>query len=237
MPFVNIKLVDGVFTEAQKHAMAADITDVMVKHEGSEAFRDVVWVLLEELHTDGWHIGGEPFRGPKSLMDQLGRAKATYESIDGHPTSRQEWAAAAPVKTHDENATRPSQDDPSTPDQPGQRSENALPARVPDVIRSFFHFDALRNVESLVGLFADDATVLDEGVARHGATEIRAWQTGAASEYTYTTDIFGYEALAADHYVVKGRLEGNFPGGTADLAYDFTVNGRISHLAIAPPAS
>ena len=63
MPFVNVKLVDGVFDEAQKHAMAADITDVMVKHEGSEAFRDVVWVLIEELHPDGWHIGGEPFRG------------------------------------------------------------------------------------------------------------------------------------------------------------------------------
>jgi 4-oxalocrotonate tautomerase len=42
MPLVNITLVDGVFTEAEKHALAADITDVMVKHVGSEAFRDVV---------------------------------------------------------------------------------------------------------------------------------------------------------------------------------------------------
>lgn len=96
MPFVNIKLVDGVFTEKQKHAMAADITDVMVKHEGSEAFRDVVWVLIEELHTDGWHIGGEPFRGPKSLMNALGHAKQTYESIEGNPSTRPEFAAALP---------------------------------------------------------------------------------------------------------------------------------------------
>lgn len=57
MPFVNIKLVDGVFTPEQKHDMARQITDVMVRCEGSEAFREVVWVLIEELHTDGWHIG------------------------------------------------------------------------------------------------------------------------------------------------------------------------------------
>jgi 4-oxalocrotonate tautomerase len=98
MPFVNIKLVDGVFTPEEKHAMAAAITDVMVKFEGSEAFREVVWVLIEELHTDGWHIGGKPFEGPKSLMEMLRRTKIVYESIDGRPTTRKELAAAAPVR-------------------------------------------------------------------------------------------------------------------------------------------
>lgn len=99
MPFVNIKLVDGVFTPEEKHAMAAAITDVMVKFEGSEAFREVVWVLIEALHTDGWHIGGRPFEGPRSLMDTLGKSKAVYESIDGRPTTRTELAAAAPVRS------------------------------------------------------------------------------------------------------------------------------------------
>ena len=97
MPFVNIKLMDGVFSSEQKHAMAAAITDVMVKFEGSEAFRESVWVLLEELHTDGWHIGGLPFMGPKSIMDTLGRSKKLYESIDGHPVTRAELLEAAPV--------------------------------------------------------------------------------------------------------------------------------------------
>jgi 4-oxalocrotonate tautomerase len=98
MPFVNIKLVEGVFTPEEKHAMAKAITDVMVRFEGSEAFREVVWVLIEELHTDGWHIGGRPFEGPKSLMETLGNSKAIVESIDGKPTSRKEFAAAAPVR-------------------------------------------------------------------------------------------------------------------------------------------
>ncbi|MFP0198853.1 tautomerase family protein [Pseudomonas sp. PHC1] len=98
MPFVNVKLVDGVFTSEEKHAMAKDLTDVMVKYEGSEAFREVVWVLIEELHTDGWHIGGRPFAGPRSLMESLANSKKVYEMIDGNPTSRDEFAAALPVK-------------------------------------------------------------------------------------------------------------------------------------------
>lgn len=65
MPFVNVKLVDGVFTTQEKHDMAAALTEVMVKFEGSEAFREIVWVLIEELHTDGWHIGGKPFMRPR----------------------------------------------------------------------------------------------------------------------------------------------------------------------------
>ncbi len=97
MPFVNVKLVDGVFSAEEKHAMAKALTDVMVKFEGSEAFREVVWVLIEELHTNGWHIGGRPFQGPSSLMDTLGRSKAVYETIDGKPTTREELAAAASV--------------------------------------------------------------------------------------------------------------------------------------------
>jgi 4-oxalocrotonate tautomerase len=97
MPFVNVKLIDGVFSPEQKHELAKALTDVMVRFEGSEAFREVVWVLIEELHTDGWHIGGRPFEGPKSLMEMLGRTKAVYETIDGHPTTRAEFAKAAPV--------------------------------------------------------------------------------------------------------------------------------------------
>jgi len=98
MPFVNVKLMDGVFSSEEKHAMAAALTDVMVKFEGSEAFREVVWVLIEELHTDGWHIGGRPFMGPKSIMDVLENSKNVYETIDGRPMTRPELARAAPVR-------------------------------------------------------------------------------------------------------------------------------------------
>jgi 4-oxalocrotonate tautomerase len=99
MPFVNVKLVDGVFSSEEKHALAKALTDVMVKFEGSEAFREVVWVLIEELHTDGWHIGGRPFAGPKSLKQTLENSRAILETIDGEPTTRTEWARVAPVRS------------------------------------------------------------------------------------------------------------------------------------------
>jgi ketosteroid isomerase-like protein len=106
---------------------------------------------------------------------------------------------------------------------------------LPDVISHYFERDADRDIDSIVSLFAEDATVVDEGEERHGTAEIRAWQTGAVSQYTYTTEITGTEALGPDRYLVTGRLTGNFPGGTADLTWDFTIAGQhIMRLAISP---
>jgi 4-oxalocrotonate tautomerase len=100
MPFVNVKLVEGVFSAEEKHALAAALTDVMVKFEGSEAFRETVWVLIEELHPDGWHIGGRAWEGPPALETTLRKQKEILEGIgDAHPKTRPEWAAVAPVKS------------------------------------------------------------------------------------------------------------------------------------------
>src|SRR6187401_3290439 len=99
MPLVRVTLVDDVFSTEEKHALAKALTDVMVKFEGSEAFREVVWVLIEELHTDGWHIGGRPFAGPRSLKQTLENSRAILETIDGEPTTRSEWAKASPVRS------------------------------------------------------------------------------------------------------------------------------------------
>jgi ketosteroid isomerase-like protein len=110
-----------------------------------------------------------------------------------------------------------------------------MPTNLPDVISRYFERDTDRDIDSIVNLFADDATVIDEGEERHGTAEIRAWQTGAASKYTYTTEITRAEALGPDHYVVTGRLTGNFPGGTVDLNWDFTIASQhITRLIIAP---
>ena len=109
-----------------------------------------------------------------------------------------------------------------------------MSANLPDVISRYFQ-PSMRDIDSIVSLFADDATVVDEGETRHGTTEIRAWQTGAASKYTYTTEITEAQALGPDRYLVTGRLTGNFPGGIADLKWDFTIaDEQISRLVIAP---
>ncbi|MFD9670168.1 nuclear transport factor 2 family protein [Rhodococcus sp. NPDC059968] len=106
---------------------------------------------------------------------------------------------------------------------------------VPKVVTRYFEADARRDIDALVALFADDAVVIDEGQTRRGATEIRGWQTGAASEFEYTTEVLGVAADGEDHHLVTARLDGNFPGGTATLTFDFTVTGElISRLEIAP---
>ena len=110
-----------------------------------------------------------------------------------------------------------------------------MSVKLPDVVSRYFERDTDRDIESIVDLFADEATVIDEGEERHGTAEIRAWQTGAASKYTYTTEITSAEALGHGRYLVTGRLTGTFPGGTADLKWDFTVAGQhITRLIIAP---
>lgn len=77
----------------------------------------------------------------------------------------------------------------------------------PEIVKRYFKLDAERDVEGIVALFGDDATVIDEGEARAGLDAIRGWRTGAASEYEYTTTVTGSEALGEGRYRVTGRLE------------------------------
>ena len=58
MPLVNVKLIEGVFSKDQKQEMINKITDAMVSIEG-ENMRPVTWVLLEEVKSGDWGIGGK----------------------------------------------------------------------------------------------------------------------------------------------------------------------------------
>jgi 4-oxalocrotonate tautomerase len=59
MPLVNVKLIEGVFTDAQKQDMVRKLTDAMVSIEG-ENMRKVTWVIVEEVKSGEWGIGGNP---------------------------------------------------------------------------------------------------------------------------------------------------------------------------------
>lgn len=58
MPFVEIKLIEGVFSKAQKQEMIEKVTDTMVSIEG-ENMRPVTWVTINELKSGDWGIGGK----------------------------------------------------------------------------------------------------------------------------------------------------------------------------------
>lgn len=57
MPLINVKLIDGVFSSEQKKQIAEKLTDTMVSIEG-EAMRPVTWVIIEEVKSGDWAIGG-----------------------------------------------------------------------------------------------------------------------------------------------------------------------------------
>ncbi len=59
MPLIQVKVIEGVFTEAQKHEMVRKLTDAMVAIEG-ENMRPVTWVIVEEVKSGDWGIGGKP---------------------------------------------------------------------------------------------------------------------------------------------------------------------------------
>jgi 4-oxalocrotonate tautomerase len=59
MPLINVKLIEGVFNEAQKKKMVTDLTDAMVAIEG-ENMRQVTWVVIEEVRSGNWALGGKP---------------------------------------------------------------------------------------------------------------------------------------------------------------------------------
>ena len=58
MPFVNVKLIEGVFSPDQKQEMITRLTETMVDIEG-EAMRPVTWVVLEEVNSGEWGVGGK----------------------------------------------------------------------------------------------------------------------------------------------------------------------------------
>jgi 4-oxalocrotonate tautomerase len=60
MPFVNIKIIEGVFNKEQKQKMIEKVTDTMVSIEG-ENMRPLTWVVVEEVKSGDWGIAGKGY--------------------------------------------------------------------------------------------------------------------------------------------------------------------------------
>ena len=58
MPLVNVKIIEGVFSSQQKHEIIESLTEAMVSIEG-ENMRGVTWVVVEEVQSGDWGIGGK----------------------------------------------------------------------------------------------------------------------------------------------------------------------------------
>jgi hypothetical protein len=104
---------------------------------------------------------------------------------------------------------------------------------LPAPIRAYLDARDSRDDEAAVRAFAADATVTDEGRTYTGTHAIHAWRRRTSTAYTYTTEVTDIRQDTGGVWVVAVRLEGNFPGGTADLRLRFTTrDGTIADLTI-----
>jgi len=58
MPIIQAKVIEGVFSQAQKQEIIKKITDVMVS-VGGENMRQVTFVIVEDVKSGEWGIGGK----------------------------------------------------------------------------------------------------------------------------------------------------------------------------------
>ncbi|HYK97372.1 MAG TPA: nuclear transport factor 2 family protein [Candidatus Acidoferrales bacterium] len=109
-----------------------------------------------------------------------------------------------------------------------------LTGRPPQAVQRFVDAAAKRDFQAVAECFTEDATVTDEGRTHRGRAQIRKWQEDGRKQWEYILTVRGGRARGADGYLMQGHLSGNFPGGEADVRYDFTLRGGlISHLAIS----
>lgn len=105
---------------------------------------------------------------------------------------------------------------------------------LPDTVTTFMTAVGAREVDKVLATLTADAVVTDEGHDHKGHEEIGNWVANAASEFTYTTEITG--ATTTDTgYDVAQHLEGDFPGGVADLHYRFTLDGALITRVVIEP--
>jgi ketosteroid isomerase-like protein len=89
------------------------------------------------------------------------------------------------------------------------------------------------DVRALADCFTPDGTVLDEGHTYRGQQAIIGWREALAGKWTYTSTVTGSQPVSEQEYRVSVHLEGNFPGGVADLTYRFALReGLIEDLSI-----
>jgi hypothetical protein len=104
--------------------------------------------------------------------------------------------------------------------------------QLPAAIRTYLDAQEARDPDAALAVLSPDAVISDVGEAFSGEQGLRRFITEAGAEFTVTTEITSV-ARDGGTWVVGHHLEGDFPGGTADLDYRFTLDGdRIQRLDI-----
>src|ERR1044071_1435947 len=106
--------------------------------------------------------------------------------------------------------------------------------QLPTTVREFTAAQIVGDVDTASTFLTEDVVFVDQGETVHGREDVHAFLRNAASQFEYTTEQIGAHRVDDTHWVVVLRLEGNFPGGVAELDYRFTLRDElIADLVIA----
>ncbi|MER5807474.1 nuclear transport factor 2 family protein [Streptomyces sp. NPDC002033] len=109
------------------------------------------------------------------------------------------------------------------------------PDTLPEVITRYLTAHRAHDTATAIAAFTREATVIDDGNTYEGTKAIEGWLGRSATEFTYTIHLANAQQTDATHYTATHHLEGNFPGGTIDLRYQFALRGNlIERLVIEP---
>ncbi len=61
MPLVHVKLIENALSGAEKRRLIESLTDATAAVVGHDV-RPYIWVLVEELSSGCWGVGGSPIR-------------------------------------------------------------------------------------------------------------------------------------------------------------------------------
>ncbi|HEX7308527.1 nuclear transport factor 2 family protein [Lentzea sp.] len=105
---------------------------------------------------------------------------------------------------------------------------------LPATLRDFFTAHVVHDADVSSSFLTDDAVIVDQDETFRGREETHAFLRDAGTEFEYTTEQIGAHRVDDTHWVVTVRLEGDFPGGVAELDYRFALrDDRIAELVIA----
>jgi hypothetical protein len=104
----------------------------------------------------------------------------------------------------------------------------------PAIVARYLSAADAGDIKTLAECFAPTGSVVDEGETYRGHDAIFGWRESLAGKWVYTSSVTGSEAIGVNEYRVKVHVEGNFPGGVADLVFRFRLrDDLIDELFIA----
>ncbi len=101
MPLATIKVIEGVFSAEEKRRLIEKVTEAMVSIEG-EALRDKTVVVLEEVRSADWAVGGKTF-----TAEDVRRLRGSRLPSPRSPISRTSSRTATRIAPPRAGATRP----------------------------------------------------------------------------------------------------------------------------------